>query len=270
MCIVVTYLESLGSPGGGTVGLPTNRPSYAETRCGGHPHTHFTRTYCCREASCLSSPQPSGCITCLTVYQLQRSCVPLSPKKQVDAVLSWGHDAALPWIWPKKRCSAWSPHISSYSIWMNRQTGETGEALSGWVVSSDPLKRADITFALSNFTREEIIALFDLESERVIVTYWGVDAMFAQVQRSFAGRCPVHSYGSLPQRESLIYLGSGVASLVSATGYLSQVGAMKSGKHASTRTGLVIVVILGRQIIHWLRARVGSTVILLLTPSLSG
>jgi len=54
-------------------------------------------------------------------------------------------------------------------------------------------QRADITFALSNFTREEIIALFDLESERVIVTYWGVDAMFAQVQRSFAGRCPVSS-----------------------------------------------------------------------------
>jgi len=77
----------------------------------------------------------------------------------------------------------------SYSIWMNRQTGlkPVKRLVDEWF-RFRPLKRADITFALSNFTREEIIALFDLESERVIVTYWGVDAMFAQVQRSFAGR----------------------------------------------------------------------------------
>jgi len=79
------------------------------------------------------------------------------------------------------------------SMWMNRQTGlKLLKNLTDEWFRFRPLKRADITFALSNFTREELITLFGLESERVIVTYWGVDAMFAQVQRSFAGSVSSH------------------------------------------------------------------------------
>jgi len=87
---------------------------------------------------------------------------------------------------------AWSPHIHLFDVDEPANRLKLLKNLTDEWFRFRPLKRADITFALSNFTREELITLFGLESERVIVTYWGVDAMFAQVQRSFAGRCLSH------------------------------------------------------------------------------
>jgi glycosyltransferase involved in cell wall biosynthesis len=152
----------------------------------------------------------------LSVPKIVRSVI---AKKQVDAVLSWGHDAAfIPGILESKNVvfGMIAAH-PSYSMWMNRQTGlKLLKNLTDEWFRFRPLKRADITFALSNFTREELITLFGLESERVIVTYWGVDAMFAQVQRSFAGEVSrLIFYGSLEPLKGIFDLIEALARVAS-------------------------------------------------------
>jgi len=95
-------------------------------------------------------------------------------QKQVDAVLSWGHDAAfIPGILESKNVvfGMIAAH-PSYSMWMNRQTGlKLLKNLTDEWFRFRPLKRADITLPFQTL-REELITLFGLESERVIVTYW--------------------------------------------------------------------------------------------------
>jgi len=101
-----------------------------------------------------------------------------SVKKQVDAVLSWGHDAAfIPGILKKNVVFGMiAAHPSS--MWMNRQTGlKLLKNLTDEWFRFRPLKRADITLPFQTL-REELITIRS-GSERVIVTYWGVDAMFA-------------------------------------------------------------------------------------------
>lgn len=219
-CIVITYLESLGSPGGGTVGclqiahhmqklgvevilIPISRGPPAVEKSPG----------------CIIPAQPSRLHYLLDGLSVAKAVRSVIAKRQVDAVLSWGHDAAfIPGILDSKNVvfGMIAAH-SSYSIWMNRQTGlKPVKRLADEWFRFRPLKRADITFALSNFTRSELIALFGLESERVIVTYWGVDAMFAQVQRSFAGEVShLIFYGSLAPLKGIFDLIKALARVAS-------------------------------------------------------
>lgn len=200
-CIIITYLSSLGSPGGGTVGclqiahhlqklgvevilIPIARgPAAVEEQL----------------PTCIIPVQPSRFHYLLDGLSVAKAVRSVTAKRQVDAVLSWGHDAAfLPRLNSNIVFGMIAAH-SSYSIWMNRQTElKSVKRFADEWFRSRPLKLADITFALSNFTRAELISLFDLEPERVIVAYWGVDEMFAQVQRSCAGEVSrLIFYGSL-------------------------------------------------------------------------
>ena len=201
-CIIITYLNSLGSPGGGTVGclqiayhmqklgvevilIPISRGPAADEQFPG----------------CIIPAQSSRLHYLLDGLSVAKAVRSVISKKQVDAVLSWGHDAAFlsRKLNSKNIVFGMIAAHSSYSIWMNRQTGlKSVKRFADEWFRFRPLKHADITFALSNFTREELITLFDLESERVIVTYWGVDKMFAQVQRSCPGEISrLIFYGSL-------------------------------------------------------------------------
>ena len=46
-----------------------------------------------------------------------------------------------------------------------------------------PLKQADIIFTRSNFTREELINLFNIDHNRITVSYCGIDPLFGQIER---------------------------------------------------------------------------------------
>ena len=202
-CIVLTYLNSLDSPGGGTVGCL--QIAHHMQKLGVEviliPISHGLATVEKQFPGCVIPAQPSRLHYLLDGLSVAKAVRSVIAEKQVDAVLSWGHDAAfLPGCLNSKNIvfGMIAAH-SSYSIWMNRQTmlKPVKDLTDEWF-RFRPLKLADITFALSNFTRKELIVLFGLESERVIVTYWGVDAMFTQVQRSFGGEVSrLIFYGSL-------------------------------------------------------------------------
>jgi len=116
-------------------------------------------------------------------------------------VKSWVRHGTCLESWNQKNVVLIMPSIFDVDEPANR--AETVEELDGWVVSIQTPEACWYNFCLQTFTREELITLFGLESERVIVTYWGVDAMFAQVQRSFAGRCRLIFYGSLAPKGNL-------------------------------------------------------------------
>src|SRR5947209_6163715 len=46
-----------------------------------------------------------------------------------------------------------------------------------------PLRRADVVFALSRHTRDELVSLFGVDPARVVVAYWGVSEQFNAVAR---------------------------------------------------------------------------------------
>jgi len=90
---IVTYLESLGSPGGGrgTYKSLTMQKLGVEVI----PHTISRGPIAVEKPPPASSAQPSRLHYLLDGLSVAKICAFHYRQKQVDAVLSWGHDAPL-------------------------------------------------------------------------------------------------------------------------------------------------------------------------------
>jgi glycosyltransferase involved in cell wall biosynthesis len=122
-------------------------------------------------------------------------------ERQVDAVLSWAHEAAfLPKFLRLKGVTfgmiAASP---SYRLWVDRKTNlQILKSVTDEWFRWRPLRQADAVFVSSSFTQKELITLFQLEHNRIFTVHRGIDIKFSQVQRSFTGEVSNFIfYGSL-------------------------------------------------------------------------
>ena len=106
--------------------------------------------------------------------------------KQVDAVISWDYEGA---FLPKLLKDAKVPFgiiaaRPSYEEWIKRKTGGLIKYLTDEWFRWRLLKKANVVFVSSNYTQEEIMNLFQINSERIKITHRGIDNIFAQVKRS--------------------------------------------------------------------------------------
>ncbi|MBW4665689.1 MAG: glycosyltransferase family 4 protein [Chroococcus sp. CMT-3BRIN-NPC107] len=133
--------------------------------------------------------------------EVAKSLEKLIAKKQVDAVLSWDYEAAfLPKLLKSKQIFfgmiASSP---SYETWKNRNTKlPLVKAVTDNWFRWRPLKAADVVFVSSNFTRTELMTLFQIAPEQIKTIHRGIDTVFGKVQRTYREKISqLIFYGSL-------------------------------------------------------------------------
>lgn len=221
--IVITHQHSLGSPGGGTqsclqiaqylqqlgaevILVPVSRGSAADQKDMSVP--------------VLAVP-PSRMHYLLDGLSVAKMVQNILAERQVDAVLSWAHEAAfLPKLLRSKGVMfgmiAASP---SYKMWVDRKTNlQPFKSITDEWFRWRPLRQADAVFVSSSFTQKELIALFGLEPERIFPVHRGIDIRFSQVDRSFTGEVAnLIFYGSLEPLK-------GIFDAIAALGRVSALG----------------------------------------------
>ena len=182
---IITFPSSLSAPGGGTVGC-LEIASHLE-KLGIEiilmPVDETAARQLVPGSRTINSP-PSRIHYLLNGTGVAVRVNRLLSKFRVDAVLGWSHEAAfLPAVTRFHRVplAIFAAH-PSYRRQLERRTSlrflkrRTDE----WFCWR-PLKAADMVFALSEYTRDELRSLFSLQ--RVTVAYWGVDPAFTRVCR---------------------------------------------------------------------------------------
>lgn len=190
LCVVITHQYSLATPGGGTMSC------LQIARALGELGVEVILVPISRGPSmdsidlpCRVVPVPPSRIHYLleglsTAKGIRR----ILANRKVDAVLSWDHEAAfLPRLLRSNRVLfGMIAGFPSYAIRENpaimRQRVRRS-LVDPWF-RIRPLKRADVVFVGSNFTLKELTTLYGLEPGRIIVTYRGVDPIFARVKRT--------------------------------------------------------------------------------------
>ena len=107
-------------------------------------------------------------------------------EKHIDAVLGWGYEAAfLPKLLKSHNVTfGMIAAAPSYAEWSNRKTGlrQVKQLTDEWFRWRS-FKRADVVFVSSEFTQNELIDLFQIQSDRIVITRRGIDQGFDQVER---------------------------------------------------------------------------------------
>lgn len=107
-------------------------------------------------------------------------------EKPVDAVLSWGYEAAFlnQFIQSENVIFGMIAAHPSYEEWVNRKTSfyAVKSLVDEWF-RWRPFKQANIVFVSSKFTQQELTALFQIRPEQIIITHRGIDAVFSKVER---------------------------------------------------------------------------------------
>lgn len=186
--ILITYPDSLDTPGGGTIGcleiarhlkdlgievmlLPVLYPD-SDT---------FNELVPVKPVN----PAPGHyLLNAVSFYYAVRKEL---ARGGVGAVLSWDYEAALlPGLLRSSGVTfGMIPARPSYKIWLNRPTRlKVVKRMSDRWFRWRPLREADVLFPLSAFSRAEIISLFGVEPERVVVGHWGVDKSFLAIPRN--------------------------------------------------------------------------------------
>lgn len=222
-CIVITHQHSLSSPGGGTLSclqiaqhLQKLGVEVLLIPISNEPTVELKASL----VQVIPAP-PSRIHYLFGGLAVANRVQKLVAQRNVDAVLSWDYEAAfLPKTLKAKGVVvgmiASSP---SYEIWVKRKTrlALLKAATDAWF-RWRPLKSADVVFVSSNFTRQELITLFQVAPERIKTIHRGIDMVFGKIQRTFRGEVSrLIFYGSLAPLK-------GVFDVIEALGYIAAQG----------------------------------------------
>lgn len=194
------YLPTV--PGGGSIGCQRIADQLANL---GAATTVFavgrgspTRAFTLNMSVPLHIVQPSRAHYLLDANALAKA-IAQQPKGSLDWIIGWSTEAA------------WLPHVASrlgarfsmilalpsYRSWFSRRTRlRPLKQVVDRVYRIQPVKSADLVFALSMFTRSEAIDLMGISPAKAVVTYWGVDPVFFGVTPAPEKR-RILFYGSL-------------------------------------------------------------------------
>ncbi len=222
-CIIITHQHSLSSPGGGTLSCLQIAQHLQNLGVDVLLVPVSTNPTLEQKASAVqvAAVLPSRLHYLLNGIGVAKSLQKIIAQKQIDAVLSWDYEAAfLPKLLKSKNIVfgmiASSP---SYETWMNRDTKlRFVKALTDAWFRWRPLKSADVVFVSSNFTRTELITLFQIAPERIKTIHRGIDTIFGKVERTYRGEVSqLIFYGSLAPLK-------GVFDVIEALGSLAAQG----------------------------------------------
>ena len=130
------------------------------------------------------SPHPLHYL--LSSFAVAQTVKKIIKQKQIDAVISWDYEGAflLDFLKSRKIPFGMIAASPSYQEWINRKTGGQIKYLTDEWFRWRLFKNTDVVFVSSNYTQEEMTSLFKINSERIKITYRGIDNIFAQVKRS--------------------------------------------------------------------------------------
>ena len=130
------------------------------------------------------SPHPLHYL--LSSFAVAQTVKKIIKQRQIDAVISWDYEGAflLDFLKSKKIPFGMIAAKPSYQEWINRKTGGQIKYLTDEWFRWRLFKNADVVFVSSNYTQEEMMNLFQINSERIKITHRGIDNIFAQVKRS--------------------------------------------------------------------------------------
>lgn len=201
MRILITFPQRLDAPGGGSIGCQRIAEGLAALGAGveifaverGSPASQF------RCALPVRAVRPSRMHYLLDGLRVARE-LGRHAAGEVDWVVGWSTEAAwLPTVAPRLR--AWFAMVlamPSYRAWFERDTRFRWlKRLADWYFRKRPPRAADLVFALSRFTKGELVDVMGLAEDRVVVAYWGVDPVFIDVTRAPGDRTRVLFCGSL-------------------------------------------------------------------------
>lgn len=201
--ILVTFPYSLGIPGGGTLDcVETARHLRA---AGAHvtvlavgrvPRFHSCgapldreREAALRERSIeLVRVAPNPIHAFLDGLSIRKAVQSILAERRIDALFGWWTEVAfLPHLLRSRGVAFGVIAAASYSAYLTQPPSKLRQAITGMIrthrLLRKPLRQADIVFARSRFTREEVIDLFRVDERRVHVAYCGVDSMFSRIPR---------------------------------------------------------------------------------------
>jgi glycosyltransferase involved in cell wall biosynthesis len=142
-------------------------------------------------------------------------------KQSIDAVIGWEYETAfLPKLLKSHKVMfGMIAAMPSYSEWINRETKfqaikKNTDEWFRW----RPFKLADVVFVSSNFTKQELISLFEVNPEQIYITYRGVDEHFINKKRE-----PVSEITNLIFYGSLAPI-KGIFDAIDALGKVAQKG----------------------------------------------
>ena len=121
----------------------------------------------------------------LTGLSITKAIKTLLAKEPIDAVLSWGYEAAfLPSLLRKENIVfGMIAAMPSYAEWVNRKTAlRVVKQLTDEWFRWRPFKLADVVYVSSQFTKAELIDLFAIAPANIAVTGRGIDTLFHQVK----------------------------------------------------------------------------------------
>lgn len=119
---------------------------------------------------------------------MKKAVKALLAQRRIDALLGWAHEAAfLPHLLRSRRVVFAVNAAASYApIFRPQGRPRLRQFLQARIILPRTLKTADVVFARSQFTRQEIVGFAGVEDDKVRVVYCGVDPLFAKARRSFA------------------------------------------------------------------------------------
>lgn len=206
MRIVMTFPYALGLPGGGTVDCcETAR----HLRKAGAQVTLVTVS--CHSPTRYPRPQTQGWLLgdeqrqrleddsvevirvpqhpvhyMLDGLSIRKAVLKILQKHRIDAVLGWHQEVAfVPQLLRSRDITfGMIATMGNASQWYN-SCRRISRVIRNLAVVR-PLRQADIIFARSNYMRDLVIDLFDVKSERVKVSYGGVESLFTKTRRHFS------------------------------------------------------------------------------------
>jgi glycosyltransferase involved in cell wall biosynthesis len=187
--IIITHPRSLNAPGGGT--RSCLQITHHLEQLGIEVILLSVTTEAAEQFQGLSTqvitvaPNPvhyylDGIAVAQTVQQI---CT----KQSIDAVISWEAEAAflLPFLRSQNIVFGIVAAAPSYTEWVNRKTKFRAlKGLSDRWFRWRLFQQADVVFVSSQFTQDEMTALFGVDPKRIVITRRGVDDLFTQIERS--------------------------------------------------------------------------------------
>ncbi len=121
---------------------------------------------------------------------VRRALNELLKTRHIDCVLSYYNEGAFLHSFLRARNIKFGYIATWQSYAWGKVAADSQRRLSGLVakktydrIISKPHKQADILFATSRFTREELIDVIGVAPERIVVNYLGVESHFARIPR---------------------------------------------------------------------------------------
>lgn len=222
--VAITHQYSLSAPGGGT------RSCLQIMKYLQQMGVSVTAIQVTRESShadlrpiSVITVKPNSAHYLLTGVSVAKAVKSVMAQQPVDAVLSWGYEAAfLPQMLRKENVVfGMIAAAPSYKEWIDRETSfKCAKGLTDGWFRWRPFKLADVVYTSSNFTKEELRELFLLDAKKISVTGRGIDAVFNRVRQVRAKKTSSFIfYGSLAPIKGVL---DAVAALgiVAKRGYL--------------------------------------------------